>query len=158
MLGICLSSFSSYLIWEHIYRYYYLYTNKNFRVINRVLEKCIKDVSVLLHNGLNEYRWIFPSLKVNPVEQKKIIQVNEMKFFTGDLIMTCCYQPAATGFTDPKSVMFLVVPGKENLDIDWDLPHVDNTWSVLIIIYIVNLFVEREKCFARSRLGKVYKK
>ena len=41
-----------------------------------------------------------------------------MKFFTGDLIMTCCYRPAATGFTDTKSVMFLVVPGKENLDID----------------------------------------
>ena len=81
-----------------------------------------------------------------------------MKFFTGDLIMTCCYRPAATGFTDTKSVMFLVVPGKENLDIDWDLPHVDNTWSVLIIIYIVNLFVEREKCFARSRLGDREKK
>ena len=60
----------------------------------------------------------FPSLKVNPVEQKKIIQVNEMKFFPEDLIMTCCFQPAATGFTDTKSVMFLVVPGKENLDID----------------------------------------
>ena len=41
-----------------------------------------------------------------------------MKFFPGDLIMTCCFQPAATGFTDTKSVMFLVVPGKENLDID----------------------------------------
>ena len=108
----------------------------------------VSRFSEFCNNSLNELRSFFPSLKINSVEQKEIMKVNEMKFFTRDLIVTCCY-PVQVLLIHVRHVFG--VPCKENLDIDWDLPHVDNTWSVSIIISIVNLFVEREKCFARSR-------